>query len=305
MAADRIRGLVQRLYVRLLEREISATPDHVAVIQDGNRQYTRERGKDKTDAHRAGAETTEAVMRWCDELGIRELTLYAFSTENFKRPQDEREALFDLIADRLYSFADKADVHDRRVRIRAIGETHRLPDRVQEAIDYAEARTEEYSRLQLNVALAYGGRNELLDVTRAFAREAAAGTIDPADITVSEVKRRVMEWPTQPVDLIIRTGGEKRTSNFLPWHASGNEAAAYFCTPYWPEFSRVDLLRAIRTYESREESWQRSRLQRAITLAGAIGESKPEVASRLLEKLREEPDTEAKASKPEESSTGD
>lgn len=98
MAADRIRGLVQRLYVRLLEREISATPDHVAVIQDGNRRYARERGKDKTDGHRAGAETTEAVMRWCDELGIRELTLYAFSTENFKRPQDEREALFDLIA---------------------------------------------------------------------------------------------------------------------------------------------------------------------------------------------------------------
>lgn len=107
----------------------------------------------------------------------------------------------------------------------------------------------------------------------------------PADIDVEAIESRLMSGPTQPVDLIIRTGGEERTSNFLPWHASGNEAAVYFCAPYWPEFSRAHLLRAIRTYESREQSWRRTRIARAKALAGAIADSKPAVAARLRRRI--------------------
>ncbi|MGM0715976.1 MAG: polyprenyl diphosphate synthase [Halobacteriota archaeon] len=269
---QRFRRTFRRLYERLLEREISGVPTHVAVIQDGNRRYAREHGEEKTAGHRAGADTTERVLEWCADLGVEELTLYAFSTENFDRPREEREALFDLITEKLRGFADRAEVHDREVRIRAIGETQRLPERVRDAITYAEERTSDYDSLHLNVALAYGGRAELLGVAREIAREAANGDCDPANVTVSEIETRLTTGPTRAVDLIIRTGGDERTSNFLPWHANGNEAAVYFCTPYWPEFSRVDFLRAIRTYESRQESWRRTRAQRAAALIRAAGD---------------------------------
>ncbi len=277
-----VRRITPRLYERLLEREVSGAPKHVAVIQDGNRRYAREKGREKTDGHRAGADTTEQVLEWCADLGVEELTLYAFSTENFDRPREEREALFDLIAEKLRAFADRPEVHEREVRIRAIGEVDRLPERVRSAVEYAERHTEGYDELQLNVALAYGGRAELLGVARAVAREAAAGEFDPEDVTIDEIEDRLTTGPTQAVDLIIRTGGDERTSNFLPWHANGNEAAVYFCAPYWPEFSRIDFLRAIRTYESRQESWRRTRVQRAAALVRAVGDVEMADARRII-----------------------
>jgi len=275
-------------YERLLEREIGGVPTHVAVIQDGNRRYAEKQGEAKTAGHRAGADTTERVLRWCGDLGIEELTLYAFSTENFERPPDEREALFDLITEKLRSFADRQEVHDREVRIRAIGEVDQLPPRVREAVDYAEARTAQYDELRLNVALAYGGRAELLGVARDVASEAAAGELDADTVDVAEIQRRLTAGPTRAVDLIIRTGGDERTSNFLPWHANGNEAAVYFCTPYWPEFSRPDFLRAIRTYESRQESWRRTRARRAAALLRAIGDVELTEARRVVGRFRED-----------------
>ncbi len=257
-----LRSYTDRIYQRVLESELSTVPDHVAIIQDGNRRYARKNGQPKTDGHRAGAETTEQVLQWCNSLGITEVTIYAFSTENFERPADEREALFELISDRLRSFADDESVHNNEVRIQAIGETHRLPVDVQDAIAYAEDRTASYDSLQLNVALAYGGRSELLNIAKDIASEAASGELSPSAVDVSEIADRMETAPTQPADLIIRSGGDKRTSNFLPWHANGNEAAVYFSSPYWPEFSRTDFLRAIRTYESRETSWQYRRFDR-------------------------------------------
>ena len=283
---SRLRNVWRSVYERLLEREVSGAPAHVAVIQDGNRRYAASKGDRATMGHRAGAGTTERILEWCADLGVEELTLYAFSTENFERPPEELEELFDLITEKLRAFADRAEVHERAVRIRAIGETDRLPDRVREAIEYAERRTAGYDGLYLNVALAYGGRAELLGVTRTIATEAAAGELDPEDVTVDEIERRLTVGPTQAVDLIIRTGGAERTSNFLPWHANGNEAAVYFCAPYWPEFSRVDLLRAIRTYESRRESWRRTRAQRATALLKAMGDVELTEARRVIGQFR-------------------
>ena len=266
-------------YERLLSRELSAAPaapSHVAVIQDGNRRYARSRGRESTDGHRAGAETTERVLEWCHEIGVEELTLYAFSTENFARPPDEREALFDLLCEKLREFADADRVHEEGVCIRAIGDVDRLPKRVREAVDYAEERTESYDRFVLNVALAYGGRAELLEAARSVARDVDSGELDPDEIDVETIEARLYDRPVRDVDLIIRTGGDERTSNFLPWHANGNEAAVYFCAPHWPAFSRADFLRAVRTYEHREASWRRARARRAIALLGAVGE--PELA---------------------------
>jgi tritrans,polycis-undecaprenyl-diphosphate synthase [geranylgeranyl-diphosphate specific] len=285
----RVRRLVDRTYERLLRRDIDGTPDHVAIIQDGNRRYARERGEGAADGHREGARTTERVLRWCQDLGVEELTLYAFSTENFERPPEERAHLFDLIEAKLREFADKEQVHENEVCIRALGDIDRLPDRVRDAVAYAEQRTEGYDRFRLNVALAYGGRAELLGAARNTLDAVAAGDLDPSDVTAAEIERRLYARPVRDVDLIVRTGGDERTSNFLPWHANGNEAAVFFCAPYWPEFSKIDFLRAIRTYESREASWRHTRRERAVTLVRAVAGSSlietRDVVGRLREQL--------------------
>ncbi|SMO84486.1 polyprenyl diphosphate synthase [Halorubrum cibi] len=283
---NRLRSAVERAYLRHLRRRVETVPTHVAVIQDGNRRYARERGDDAPDGHRAGADTTERVLDWCADLGVSELTLYAFSTENFERPDEELEPLFDLLEAKLLEFADADRVHDQGVQVRAIGDVDRLPLRVREAVDYAEERTADNDRFTLNVALAYGGRTELLDAARGVAREVAEGGLDPADVDVETVERRLYDRPIRDVDLIVRTGGDERTSNFLPWHANGNEAAVYFCTPYWPEFSEVDFMRAIRTYQAREESWQRARAERAAALVRAVAEVELTEARRVAGRLR-------------------
>ncbi|GAB3020055.1 polyprenyl diphosphate synthase [Natronobiforma cellulositropha] len=274
-------------YERLLTREVTGAPTHVAVIQDGNRRYARSRGGEAPDGYRAGADTTEAVLEWCREIGVEELTIYAFSTENFNRPPDEREALFDLLTEKLTEFADADRVHDNEVRIRVIGDAARLPPRLQEAIEYAEGRTAEYDQFVLNVALAYGGRSELLEAARSVARDVEDGALEPDEIDVETIDRRLYDDPVRDVDLIIRTGGDERTSNFLPWHANGNEAAVFFCTPYWPEFSRVDFLRGIRTYQHREESWRRTRARRALALLRAISEPELLEAKTTVARFRD------------------
>lgn len=279
--------VVRRAYERLLRREIDGVPTHVAIIQDGNRRYARERDAAPDEGHREGAETAERVLDWCEELGIEELTLYAFSTENFARPADELEALFDLMAEKLREFADAERVHEAEVAIEPIGDLNRLPDRVQAAARYAAERTAGYDNFRLNVAVAYGGRNELLGAARAVARSVRDGSVDAECIDVPAIEDRLYERPVRDVDLIIRTGGDERTSNFLPWHANGNEAAVFFCAPYWPSFSKVDFLRAIRTYESREASWRRTRAERAAALIRAVGEVELEDARAAAARLRE------------------
>jgi tritrans,polycis-undecaprenyl-diphosphate synthase [geranylgeranyl-diphosphate specific] len=284
--ANWLRRRLTRAYERMLRQQLGTAPAHVAIIQDGNRRYARERGADAPDGHREGAETTEQVLEWCEELGIEELTLYAFSTENFDRPDDELAPLFDLIESKLYEFADADRVHENGVRIGAIGDVDRLPGRVRDAVDYAESRTAMYDSLRLNIALAYGGRAELLGAAREVAADVAAGDLDPTEVDADAVERRLAEHTTRDVDLIIRTGGDERTSNFLPWHANGNEAAAYFCAPYWPEFSKADFLRGLRTYESREESWQQSRTERAVALLRAVAGTELDDATAVAGRLR-------------------
>ncbi|ELY93499.1 UDP diphosphate synthase [Natrialba hulunbeirensis JCM 10989] len=281
------RRRVDAAYERLLSREISGAPTHVAVIQDGNRRYARQHGGDAQEGHRAGADTTERVLEWCQDIGVEELTLYAFSTENFNRPEDEREALYDLLCEKLTEFADADRVHDNEVRIRALGAVDRLPERVREAVDYAEEQTAGYEQFVLNIALAYGGRSQLLEAARGVARDVEVDHLEPDAIDVETIEQRLYDQPVRDVDLIIRTGGDERTSNFLPWHANGNEAAVFFCTPYWPEFSKADFLRGIRTYEHRKESWRRTRARRAIALLGAVSEPELTDAQAVVNRFRD------------------
>ncbi|QLG61517.1 polyprenyl diphosphate synthase [Halorarum salinum] len=284
---SRLRAAFDRAYEGVLRREVDGAPEHVAIIQDGNRRYAREHGGDAPDGHRAGADTTERVLDWCADLGVEELTLYAFSTENFERPEEELEPLFDLLESKLREFADADRVHEQSVCIRALGDVGMLPDRVRDAVEYAEDRTAGYDGFTLNIALAYGGRNELLGAVREVADDVADGSLAATDVDVDEVESRLYRRPVRDVDLIIRTGGDERTSNFLPWHANGNEAAVFFCTPYWPEFSKVDLLRGVRTYEAREESWRRARTKRAVALVRSLAATETEAARAVASRLHE------------------
>ncbi|WP_423743979.1 polyprenyl diphosphate synthase (plasmid) [Haladaptatus sp. SPP-AMP-3] len=282
-----VRRQLETAYERQLRRSVSGAPAHVAVIQDGNRRYASKQGGEASEGHREGAKTTERVLDWCDEIGVEELTLYTFSTENFDRPEQENESLFNLLEDKLYEFADAERVHDSGVCIRAIGDVQQLPPRVREAIDYAERQTGDYDNFVLNIALAYGGRNELLRAARDVAREVESNDLDPEEVSVETIESRLYARPVRDVDLIIRTGGDERTSNFLPWHANGNEAAVFFCTPYWPEFSKIDFLRAVRTYESRAQSFRQAKVQRALALVRAVGGVELDEARSVLHKFAE------------------
>ena len=282
-----LRERLRAGYEHLLRREISGSPTHVAVIMDGNRRYARKQGEDAPEGHRAGAQTTEDVLSWCQDVGVEELTLYTFSTENFDRPAEEREPLFDLVAEKLREFGNAEAVHENEVCVRVIGDRGMLPERVRSAARYAEEQTRGYDEFVLNVALAYGGRNELLHAARGVVNDVAAGEVAAADVDVETVEDRLYDCPVRGVDLIIRTGGDERTSNFLPWHANGNEAAVFFCAPYWPEFSKVDFLRAIRTYQNREQSWRRTRARRALALVRAFGNAELEEARSVVERFRE------------------
>lgn len=246
------------VYESLLKRELTRglRIEHVAVIQDGNRRFARSMNLPKSDGHSLGARTTEMVCDWCIELGIKHLTAYTFSTENFSRSMIEKQDLFELIARKLDELASSEKTHRNRVRLRAIGRIEMLPDFLRDAISRAEGATRDYDGMYMNVALAYGGQCELVDAARALARDVVAGSVRSDEVDEEVVGRYMYphrDTPVPKVDLIIRTGGESRTSNFLPWQANGNECAAYFCAPFWPEFRKIDFLRAVRTAQARKE----------------------------------------------------
>ncbi len=249
------------LYERLLKsRILKGDPiEHVAIIQDGNRRYARQRGLSTLLGHSLGAETSERVTDWCVEMGVKHLTLYTFSTENFSRNDEEKRYLFDLIKGKFAELCRSRKIHDNRVRVRAIGRVEMLPSDLRDEIRKTENVTREYDNMFLNIALAYGGQRELVDTARCLARQVKEGRIRAEQVDEQVIASHLYPQdgvPVPKVDLIIRTGGDCRTSNFLPWQANGNECAAYFCAPYWPEFREIDFLRAIRTAQVRASGQQ-------------------------------------------------
>ena len=233
--------------------------EHVAIIQDGNRRYAKQKGLPKILGHSLGADTSEMVADWCLELEIKHLTLYAFSMENFKRSEEEKRYLFDLIKNKFKELYSSDKIHRNSVCVRAIGRKDLLPMDLREEIRRVEEATGNYGKMYLNIAVAYGGQRELVDAAKTLAGQVRAGKIRAEDVSKEMVAKHLYPQggtAVPKVDLIIRTGGEYRTSNFLPWQANGNECAAYFCAPYWPEFRKIDFLRAIRTAQTRRSSNQ-------------------------------------------------
>jgi tritrans,polycis-undecaprenyl-diphosphate synthase [geranylgeranyl-diphosphate specific] len=275
-------NIIYRGYERLLTGEIRKhhIPRHIAVIMDGNRRYADRLGIVRNLGHTYGARTTEWFLDWCWELGVKQATIYAFSTENFSRTSDERATIFDLIIRKLDELVHDPRTHERQMRISAIGEVHLLPRDLQDAIRRAEDVTRGYDGMYLNIATAYGGQREILDAVRDMARKVRSGELHADDIDESTISGHLYTNGIliPDVDLIIRTGGDIRTSNFLPWQANGSECAAYFCAPFWPEFRKIDLLRAIRVYQVREHERKRVTTRRIIDMLAACGHAELEDA---------------------------
>ncbi|WP_424025760.1 polyprenyl diphosphate synthase [Methanoregula sp.] len=247
-----VRDLIEPLYEQHLVRQCRHIPNHIAIIMDGNRRYAKMFGLDTADGHRAGADKTERMLDWAHELGVRHITLYTFSTENFSRQQDEVGDLFALFKEKFISVLTDERVTRYKIRVQMVGDPSMLPEDLLQAVRAAEEATKDHTGFHLNIALAYGGRNEIVLAAREILDEVRKNGADPDSIDVRMVEEHLHQGKgIPPVDLIIRTGNECRTSNFLPWLANGHESAVYFCAPYWPLFRKIDLLRAIRIYDQR------------------------------------------------------
>ena len=241
------------LYDRLLTTRVQhgPVPTHVAIIMDGNRRFALAGGMPKQDGHRLGKEKVREVMRWCRSLGIKYLTVYALSTENLtSRAPEELATLFDLYESGFLELAGDQEIHQAQVRCQAVGQLHLLPARVVQAITVAARATQAYDALVFTVCLAYGARQELVDAIKGILLDHQYGKISLEDIGEELVSQYLYTRGMPDPDLVIRTSGEERVSNFLLWQLAYAELC--FIDVYWPAFRKRDFLRAIRTYQGRQ-----------------------------------------------------
>ncbi len=223
-------------------------PEHVAIILDGNGRWAKENGKLRQQGHKAGADNVETINDALTEMGAKYLTVYAFSTENWKRTEDEVSYLMGLM--KRYLIKNKKDAIARRTRIRIIGDKSRLAPDLRELMEEVERDTAHLDRFNLTFAINYGGRDEIVRAAKALARKAQNGELDPETIT-EETFASYLDTAGMPdPDLMIRTSGEERTSNFLPWQLAYSEL--YFTPVYWPDFTVDELKKAIVSYAGRQ-----------------------------------------------------
>lgn len=224
------------------------TPAHVAIIMDGNGRWAKQRGLPRIEGHRRGVETVRAVIDAAKELGIRHLTLYAFSVENWKRPQDEVGALMSLLE--YFLKRETATLVKNEIRLVALGRIHELPDVVRRQLEAAIAATAHFTEHTLALALNYGSRSEVVDAARAYAAAVAAGEVNLNDDSWETFARHLYTAELPDPDLVIRTSGEFRVSNFLLLQAAYSEFV--FTPVLWPDFTKADLVAAVDTYSKRE-----------------------------------------------------
>ena len=228
--------------------DMSRLPQHIAIIMDGNGRWAQARGMERAAGHVEGVTTVRRITEECSRLGIGYLTLYAFSTENWNRPQAEVDALMHLIATAIER--ETPDLIKNNVRLRVIGDRSRMPADTLARLERCVRDTSGGSGLTLVLAISYSSRWEITDAARRIAAEAAAGRLDPASITDDTVARNLATAFIPDPDLLIRTGGDMRVSNFLLWQIAYSEI--YITDIYWPDFNAYDLRRAISDYQSRQ-----------------------------------------------------
>ncbi len=228
--------------------DLNRIPRHVAIIMDGNGRWAKERGMARVQGHKAGMESLREIVRHSSELGVQYLTVYAFSTENWKRPEDEVSGIFKLVV--IYVKSEIRELSANNVKVNVIGDWSRLPADSKDAIQYAIDTTAANTGLQFNIALNYGGRAEILRAARLLAEDIASGRVSAEGASEGRISDRLYTAGMPDPELIIRTGGEQRLSNFLTWQSAYSELVV---TPvYWPDFSPEEYDKAIAEYQSRD-----------------------------------------------------
>ena len=224
-------------------------PKHIAIIMDGNRRWAREKGLDIKQGHKEGAKTLEKMVRYANKIGLEYITVYAFSTENWKRAEDEVKALMLLLQNYLDDYSKRADTENIRVKI--LGDIAALSEGLQKSIRNCMERTKDNTGVTFNIALNYGGRDEIVKAMQKIAKEVKDGELQIEDITEETISNSLYTEGEPDPDLVIRTSGELRTSNFLPWQIVYSEFI--FLDKNWPDFSEEDLDEAIKTYQKRNK----------------------------------------------------
>ncbi len=236
-------------------RERGELPEHIACIMDGNGRWAQRREKARFVGHHEGVTSVREVTEACAEIGIDHLTLYTFSTENWERPEQEVNALMELLIHTVEE--ERATLMENDIRLRTIGDLSQLPAACQEALDRTKEDTAENDRMTLTLALSYSGRTELVHTMQAIAQRVQDGEVDPTDIDESMIEDHLDTTGMPDPDLLIRTGGEYRLSNFLLWQCAYTEL--FITEEYWPEFRRDQLYEAIRSYQDRDRRFGRVR----------------------------------------------
>ena len=234
------------LFNKKKELDRNNIPKHIAIIMDGNGRWAKKRGLSRSMGHREGSRTLKKIVEECYRLGIRYLTVYAFSTENWSRPKEEVDELMKLLLEYLRN-AEK-ELAGKNVRIRVIGDKKRLPEEIVKEIERVEKNTENIEGLDFIIALNYGGRQEIVDAVSRLVEDFKAGQISSID--EKAISERLYTYGIPDPDLLIRTSGEMRLSNFLIWQSSYTEF--YFCDVLWPDFSAANLREAIISYQGRQ-----------------------------------------------------
>ena len=222
-------------------------PKHIAIIMDGNRRWAKNNGLSTKEGHKAGSKNLENIARFCNKIGIKYLTVYAFSTENWKRSKAEVSALMFILKANLDAMLRRMDTEN--IKIRVIGEKENIPENIRPKIDKLVEKTKNNTGLTLNIAFNYGGRAELVHATKMIAEKVKNGELSLEDINENTISENIYTAGQPDPDLMIRTSRELRTSNFLPWQLTYTEF--YFPNKHWPEFSEEDLLEAIKVYQGR------------------------------------------------------
>lgn len=246
-----------KLYEKWLWHQVKngAKVEHIAIILDGNRRWALEKDLNPWFGHKKGAEKVEQLLEWCDKLEVKVITLYAFSTENFRRSPREVAEIMKLAEEKFRKLLTDERIHRNKVHVKVIGRINLLPKSLQQFIADVEKATEDYDRQFLNIAFAYGGRAEIVDAAKSIAEKVLNGELklDEVSEDIFEKHLYTAHLPKQEPDLIIRTSGEERLSGFLLWQSAYSELA--FLDVYWPDFRLIDLLRAIRTFQTRKRRY--------------------------------------------------
>jgi len=242
-----------RVYEKVLRNQISEgeSPEHIGIILDGNRRWADLHNLPRFAGHSFGARTAESLLDWCRDLKIKTLTLYVLSTENLARPEDEVSALMQIIEEKLRALLNDERIHRYKIRVKALGRLDLLPNSIRKILSEIEVATEIYDQHFLNIAIAYGGRLEIVDVVKKIAEKVVIGHLNFGEIDEKTVEQHLYtsHLPNPEPDLIIRTSGEERLSGFLLYQSAYSELV--FTDVYWPDFRKIDLMRAIRTYQKR------------------------------------------------------